>query len=214
MLIWTEADNQVDRRPGYKPLRQISLVGAGVFDTTRIATSHGWRQATDIHAGDEVLTFDAGLQTVKLVRRMRLNLQAGGCDPSTWPLCVPAGALGNLAEFIVMPGQSVLVESELARDLMGSPLVMIHARDLDSVAGITRVAPSEEVGVMSLNFADDQIVFGAGGALFLCEGPGDLLARGHVPLRHRYRELSTIEADLILSHEIAPAGASPGRLSA
>lgn len=214
MMIWTETQKQPMRRRAGMSSRSISAKGAGFFATTKIATSLGWRQACDIRAGEDVLTFEGGLKPVKMVRRMRLDVAGGGADPSEWPLLVPEGALGNLAEFIVMPGQSVLVESELARDLMGSSMVMVRARDLDSVAGIFRVAPSEAVEVISLHFADDQVVFGAGGALFLCEGPADLLAQGHVPLRHKYRVLSGSEADLILNHEISPAGAAPARLLA
>ncbi len=203
MLIWNSEAPGSDGTAS-----QIGSGGkTGLFGSTRVATTHGWRQVSSVKAGDSVLTFDHGMQKVVAVERSTLALDADVSDPSGWPMYVPAGALGNLSDFIVMPGQSVLVESDLAEDLMGDPFALIRAEDLDSVRGISRVAPSERVDVMTLQFENDEVVFGAGGALFLCAAGGCMIEAAMRGADTPYRTLSSDEAGLVLSHEIMPAGA-------
>ena len=208
MMIWTE-----ERRPAPagRPMRAARQAWAdcpaGVFATTRVATSFGWRQVSGLVPGDLVLTLDEGMQPLAHVRHFDLDEEISTNDPSEWPVFVPAGALGNASDMIVMPGQSVLVESALAQRLMGQRSVLIRAADLDSVAGIFRVAPNDSAPVACLEFEDDQVVFGAGGALFHCRGADDLVASRARGMYHSYRLLTSAEADLVLSQDILPAGA-------
>jgi len=185
----------------------VHTAQTGVFAATRIATNDGWKATNDINVGDLVLTYDAGMLPVCGVNVHSLDPALTGVNPCDWPLFIPAGALGNLADFIVMPGQAALVESSLAADLLGQATVFIRAADLDSVAGVFRVSPTEEVDVAVLQFVQPQVIFGAGGALFGCAGLGDepgIFSRSD---QAKYPVLTASEADLVLSHEIAPAGA-------
>ena len=67
----------------------------GLVKGTRVATELGWRPVDAVAAGDLVLTFDRGMQPVVAVRRRFL----ADLGAASWPLSVPAGALGNCAPF-------------------------------------------------------------------------------------------------------------------
>lgn len=208
MMIWTQAGPQ-QGQPTLPQAQRFEWdhAATGAISSTRVATSFGWRQIADLRQGEMVLTFDAGMQPLRHIERSDLRRDMDSADPSHWPLSVPAGALGNSADMIIMPGQSVLVESALSERLMGERFVLIRAADLDSVAGISRVAPSGSASMVTLGFADDQVVFAAGGALLYCEGPGDLVGSRARGMMHAYRALTSAEADLVLSQDIMPLGA-------
>lgn len=149
--------------------------GQGIACGTRIATAIGWRPVEAIAAGDEVLTFDHGMQPV--VRVERRVLWAGMVTPrADWPLLVPAGVLGNRQDMVLLPGQSVLIESDLAEESFGDPFVLVPATALDGHRDITRMRPPVRVEVVTLHFARDEVVYANAGAMFLCGAQADLLS--------------------------------------
>ena len=148
---------------------------SGLISGTRVATAMGWRPVEAIAEGDKVLTFDAGLQTVTRVTRLRLWEEETTCPREFWPLEVPAGALGNREVMHLLPSQTVMVESDTAEDLYGDPFSLIPARAMHGVRGIGRVPPNAEAEVILLHFAEEQIVFANNGALFHCPSSRDIL---------------------------------------
>lgn len=178
----------------------LSDAGFGIVAGTKVATAVGWRPVEAIIAGDKVLTFDSGLQTVIEVRRMVLFAGPTMVPMSSWPLHVPAGALGNRADMQIMPGQDVLMESDTAEELYGDPFVLIPAVALEGFHCITRTAPATRVEVVTLHFAQDQIVYANIGALFMCPRAGDLMHDLYAtPAAAAYRTLTLAEADEVLS---------------
>ena len=174
--------------------------GYGIVAGTKVATNVGWRPVEAIIAGDKVLTFDAGLQTVIDVRRQVLYASATMVPMDNWPLYVPAGALGNRADMQILPGQNVLIESDTAEDMFGDPFVLMPAAPLEGYNGISRLALSARVEVVSLHFAQDQIVHANIGALFLCPRACDLMHDLYaVAEPSAYRVLSLAEADEVLA---------------
>ena len=174
---------------------------AGILAGTKVATGQGWRPVQAIAEGDMVLTFDHGMQRVVRVQTHVLT-PSGRAEPGALPLYVPVGALGNLAACIVMPGQAVLVESDLAEEMLGDAFAAVPAGALDGVEGIEAVLPEGPLTVVTLHFARDEAVFGAGGVLFVCAGRGNLLL-DDVPL---YPLLSDDLARLIVADGVMPAG--------
>ena len=175
-------------------------VGYGIVAGTKVATTVGWRPVEAIIAGDKVLTFDAGLQTVIEVRRQILYAAATVVPVSNWPLFVPAGALGNRAAMQILPGQNVLIESDTAEDIYGDPFVLLPAAALEGYNGITRLDLTAQVEVVSLHFAQDQIVHANNGALFLCPRACDLMHDLYAVAEPSvYRVLSMVEADEVLA---------------
>lgn len=178
---------------------------AGILAGTRVATGQGWRPAEAIAEGDEVLTFDGGLQVVRSVRRA--VLWAGGCgDVAVWPLLVPAGALGNREEMRLLPGQAVMIESDAAEEILGDPFALMPAAALEGVRGICRTRPAERIEVVTLIFDRDEIVFGNSGALFFCPLAADLLASAFSQGEEGY-EVLTFEAALALACGLSGASA-------
>ena len=121
--------------------RMLAEVGCGLVSGTKVATQIGWRPVEAVTAGDQVLTFDGGLQFVTGVTRQIIWTGGSQSDADTWPLHVPAGALGNREDMTLMPQQAVLVESDTAEAVFGDPFAMIPAAALDGFRGITRTAP-------------------------------------------------------------------------
>ena len=143
-------------------------MASGLVAGTLVATAMGWRSVDAIAKGDLVLTFDRGMQPVRHITRGRLWQADGSCPRSLWPLKVPAGALGNLKDMILLAEQSVLVESDTADILFEDPFAVLMASDLDGFRGIERIKPVEDFEVVQLQFDDDEVVFAASGALIYC----------------------------------------------
>lgn len=170
-------------RPTYKSSAAAAhdTVGGetGLISGTRVATAMGWRPVEAIAEGDKVLTFDAGLQTVTRVTRLRIWDEEQTCPRDFWPLEVPAGALGNREVMHLLPSQTVMVESDTAEDLYGDPFSLIPARAMEGVRGIGRVPPKADAEVVLLHFAEEQVVFANIGALFHCPSSRDMLSFAH-----------------------------------
>ncbi|WP_306153764.1 Hint domain-containing protein [Roseovarius sp. MMSF_3281] len=144
---------------------------------TRVATAMGWRKIERLGAGDMVLTFDHGMREVTKVTRVRLWRGEGACPRRFWPLEVPAKVLGNRTIMRILPGQAVMLESDIAEEAYGDPFALVRARVLEGIRGIERTPPVGDAEVIMLYFADEQVIFGEDGALFLCPSSRDLIAR-------------------------------------
>lgn len=189
----------------------LSEVTTGLVAGTKVATQMGWRVVEAVAAGDQVLTFDGGLQTVVAVHRHVVWTQGGARDVDSWPLHVPAGALGNREDMSLLPQQAVLVESDTAEEVFGDPFAMIPAAALDGFRGIMRVAPAARLEIVTLEFAQDEVVFANIGALFLCPAQTDLLAAPS----GSYQTLSLEQADMLVGFlELEDAGTVPAQTAA
>lgn len=81
---------------------------------------------------------------------------------------VPAGALGNSSDLELLPDQGVLIESDAARDFNGDPFAVVPAKSLAGCGGISRIAPRTQVEVITLVFADEQVIYAEGGPSVYC----------------------------------------------
>lgn len=148
---------------------------SGIVAGTRVATAMGWRDVAALQAGDMVLTFDGGLQPLVAVRRRPMWHGEGQVPQHFWPLHVPTGALDNAAAMLVLPRQGVMLESDLAEDVLGDPFALIPAAALEGARGIERVCPDARIEAVTLEFETDQVVFAERGALLFCPASGDLV---------------------------------------
>ena len=146
----------------------------GMIAGTKVATAAGWAKVETIQEGQQVLTFDGGLQLVIAVTRH--ILKADTQNIASWPMIVPAGALGNREDMTILPHQSVLIESDTAEDLTGDPFALIPGAALEGFRGISQTRPEAWVEVIQLHFAQDEVVFANIGALFLCRAQTDLIS--------------------------------------
>lgn len=146
----------------------------GLYSGTKVASQAGWRPVEAIEPGDQVLTFDAGLQRVSAVRRAPMlafdGPQEPDCPPHHWPLEVPAKALGNRQALLIAPDQLVVLESDSAEDRYGDPFVLVPAAALEGWRGIAPVRPPRRAELVILGFEAPQIVHGTGALLYHCPG--------------------------------------------
>jgi len=148
---------------------------SGLVSGTRVAGRRGWRPVEAVAVGDEILTFDDGLQNVVRIRRTPYWTGHGACPEALWPLFVPAGAIGNRVEIWLLPEQLVIIENDAADELMGDAFAMIPAHTLEGYLGIERRAPCAEFELVTLYFEDEQVVFSNCGALFHCPAETDIV---------------------------------------
>ncbi|KEO53008.1 Hint domain-containing protein [Thioclava pacifica] len=140
----------------------------GIVAGTRIATHMGWRPVEAIAVGDEVMTFDHGMRPVAGVKRSQLWIGGGSCPVHLQPLAVPVGALGNKTAMLLLPEQSVLVESDMAEAVYGDPFALIPAAALVGYRGIDRITPHQRVEVVVLEFEEDEVIYANGSGLIHC----------------------------------------------
>jgi hypothetical protein len=146
----------------------MDILSTGLVAGTQVATEHGWRNVEALQQGDQVLTFDAGLQTLRSMSRSWSFANHGSTPMRHWPLFVPAGVLGNDAAMTLLPEQSVMVESDLGEAMFDDPFVLIPALALDGYRGIERRNPHRPIEVVVLHFETEQLVFANVGVLFHC----------------------------------------------
>ena len=91
--------------------------------------------------GDRVLTRDNGFQTIRWTGRRNLSLAELIAQPCFYPIFIPAGALGaGLPErdMMVSPQHRMLLSNPRAELMFGEHEVLVAARHLAGLAGITQ----------------------------------------------------------------------------
>ena len=167
---------------GFKPQqpirRAVEMTGAydgglatlshGLMAGTRVASNLGWRAIDALTVGDKVLTFDNGMQEITEIRRAHMWLDAPESAETLWPVVIPVDALGNREELTLLPDQGVMVESDAAQDIHGDPFAVITAISLVGLRGIRQRQPMHRVELITVYFAQDEVIYAEGGALIHC----------------------------------------------
>lgn len=151
------------------------ITAHGLTAGTRVASNLGWRDVAALTVGDKVLTFDNGMQVITEIRRNMIWVDAIEVPVHAWPVHIPQDVLGNRVAMTLMPDQGVMIETDAAADAHGDPFAVVPAVSLDGVMGVTRVAPREQVEMITLFFADEEVIYAECGALMHCP-------RSHVSL--------------------------------
>lgn len=160
---------------------------SGFVAGTRIATQLGWRPVEALTVGDVVMTFDHGAREIMAVTRGTTFVSADVRPELACPVSVPAEAIGNEEPLILMPEQTVMIESDIAEAATGDPFALIPARLLVGYRGIERTLALRPVEVVTLHFEADEIVYAEGGTLVLAPAaiPGeanvDFLSQNYMP---------------------------------
>ncbi|WP_333828354.1 Hint domain-containing protein [Pararhodobacter sp.] len=144
------------------------VIAEGMIAGTLVATDLGWQPVEDLQAGDRVVTFDNGMRPLKAVGVSTLWTAANQAPRAVWPLLVPERALGNRTALTLLPEQAVLIESDEAEAMFGDPFTLVTAASLEGYKGITRVPPSREMKIVTLQFAEEEVVYANGTTLVHC----------------------------------------------
>ncbi|MGJ8544377.1 MAG: Hint domain-containing protein [Sulfitobacter sp.] len=145
-----------------------NLLTHGLMAGTRLASNLGWRAIEALAVGDLVLTFDNGMQEIVEIQRAFMWVDAPDSAEALWPVFIPAGALDNRTDLTLLADQGVLVESDAAADIYGDPFAVVPAATLVGMRGITRQRPMQQVELIAIYFAEDQVIYAEGGALIHC----------------------------------------------
>jgi hypothetical protein len=180
----------------------LAELASGLMAGTQVATQMGWRDVAAIAVGDLVLTFDGGMQAVAAVERQTFATGGELAPGDTWPIFVPAEALGNRDDMFLLPQQSVMIEADAAEEVFGDPFAMIPALALEGFRGITRVPPADQIELITLAFAQDEVVFVNTGALIHCPKSLDIFDAGQsaysaLPLETAKALVAVMEMDAI-----------------
>jgi hypothetical protein len=109
---------------------------------TRIATATGEVAVETIRPGARVLTRDRGLQTVTWVGQRRIA-RPGAFAMDMRPVRIAAGALGPgmpARDLVLSPNHRVLVRGPAAQIAAGEPEVLVAAKHLAHLPGVTQAA--------------------------------------------------------------------------
>ncbi|WP_300519404.1 Hint domain-containing protein [Aliiroseovarius sp.] len=184
---------------------------------TVVATHLGWRPVEAVTIGDYVMTFDNDMQPITAVTRGASCLATGDFPEHLLPIEVPAGVLGNDRTMIVLPEQSVMVESDAAEELLGDPFALIPARALLGFRGIDLLHPAHPIDVVTLHFEQDQVIYADGGALVFCSAAifgvasVDFMSDQKIPVPYQVldRDRAELLADMMAWDEEDPSPPVP-----
>lgn len=132
---------------------------------TRIDTPGGPRPVEEIGPGDLVLTLDHGAQPVRWARAKPVPLDNRMRDKRNAPVRIRRGALGAgmpERDLIVSPQHRVLVASKIAERIFGAPEILVPAKKLIGLSGITRHRKDAQVIYCHLLFDRHEVVWADG----------------------------------------------------
>ncbi|KIN68204.1 Type I secretion target repeat protein [Sulfitobacter donghicola DSW-25 = KCTC 12864 = JCM 14565] len=132
---------------------------------TKIKTLFGEICIENLEIGDRVLTLDCGYQPVRWV----------GCktvlvSQKSAPICFFAGSIGNEEKLLVSPNHRMLIRASKAEMMFGASEVLIAAKYLTMMKGVSKVRP-KTVTYVHVLFDQHQIIH-ANGALSESFHPG------------------------------------------
>lgn len=170
MQTWTVTYSS----PKFKPMgkqRAFSNPGLPVIARgTLVATSTGWRPIELLSEGEEVWTFDDGLQRLLGVKRRVVPPHEHGARAGVPLVRIPARALGNERDIVCTATAGIMVECENASDPMGEPYAVLPASALVGVCDVSAYELEKPVAFYTLQLNKEQAVYLDSGLPFHFEG--------------------------------------------
>lgn len=149
---------------------------------TLIATPTGEVRVEDLRVGDLVLTKDHGPQPLRWVGSARINAIGFANNDKIRPIRILAGALGPnrpRQDLLVSPQHRVLVSSKIAMRMFDKAEVLVAAKQLLEVEGISVARDVDYVEYFHILFDQHEIVYSNGAETeSLYTGPQALKALG------------------------------------
>ncbi|WP_282170250.1 Hint domain-containing protein [Ruegeria atlantica] len=175
---------------------------------TLIETPDGMRPIEALAVGDEVVTMDRGPQRIRWIGARALTGQELSEKPKLRPIRIAAGTLGSglpQRDLLVSPQHRMLVRSAIAIRMFNTSEILVAARALVGVPGITVEENAESVEYFHMLFEQHEIVFAEG-------APSESLFAGAealrtVPLAARAEMLELFPA--LTTEDFVPPSARP-----
>ncbi|MEJ2031177.1 MAG: Hint domain-containing protein, partial [Maritimibacter sp.] len=134
---------------------------------TRIVTPRGEVEIQNLKVGDKVLTLDNGFKPIRWIGHRKLEAEALDAVPKLRPIRIRAGALDNdlpVRDLVVSPQHRVLYRSPHAELMFGTHEVLLAARQLLDLEGVSVEREAREVEYWHFLFDRHEIVFAEGAA--------------------------------------------------
>jgi hypothetical protein len=132
---------------------------------TMIDTDQGPRPIESLAAGDMVRTLDHGFQPLRWIGQRDLNALALQVAPNLRPIRISADALGRglpQHDLLVSPQHRILMRSSIAERVSGAREVLIAAKHLVGLPGISEMTIPAPVSYLHLLFDRHEVVFANG----------------------------------------------------
>lgn len=127
---------------------------------TEIATAKGARRVEDLKIGDRIITQDSGMQKIRWIG----HTECAARD-NLAPIRIARGALGNglpVRDLLVSPQHRMLLRSRIAERMTGESEVLLAAKKLLGVPGISVVEDMDTVSYHHILFDRHEIIFAEG----------------------------------------------------
>ena len=143
------------------PIYEIPCFGRG----TLLTKDDGVIAVEDICVGDEIMTRDHGLQSVRWVGCKKIDQFILAANKNLRPIRISAGALGNNTpsqDLIVSPQHRVLVRSKIAQKIFGTNEILVAVKQLLQIDGIEIARDLDEIEYYHILFDQHEVVFSNG----------------------------------------------------
>jgi len=139
-------------------------VSDGFLASTLVETASGWRAAGTLAIGDRVQTLDGGLARVAGIGRTPVS-----AAHRTEAIVVPGGLLDTCRDLWLLPDQMLLIDTAGDEGLPDEAMVLVPAHALSVLPAVRR--PVLNGGeIVTLMFAQDEVIWANSGALLHCAG--------------------------------------------
>lgn len=149
---------------------------------TMVVTNLGERPVEDLSEGDMVWTRDNGMQPVRWHGARRIGAAELSRRANLRPIRISAGALGvnqPATDLVVSPQHRILVRSNIARRMFGTSELLVAAKQLLGLPGISVVEDAIGVTYVHLMLDRHEVIMSNGAETeSLYPGPQAILALG------------------------------------
>lgn len=132
---------------------------------TIIQTRSGPREVQDLRIGDLIITRDNGPQPLRWIGGCDLDARRLDLAPNLRPIRIAQNALGQnlpLRDLVLSPQHRVLLRSPIVARMFDCPEVLVAAKHLVGMPGISVCRDITQVSYLHLLFDDHQIVLSNG----------------------------------------------------
>lgn len=159
--IHIDSVNEANYSGLYANVEQDAFITCFVAGTM-IATKQGLVNIADLSVGDRVCTMDHGFQAVRWIGAQRVHAVGRFA-----PINIAVGALGQglpTRELRLSPQHRILVRSKIAQRIFGVSEVLLPAKKMLGMPGISVVRDAKYVTYWHVLFDQHEIVFSEGAA--------------------------------------------------
>lgn len=142
-------------------------VATGLVAGTLVETAAGWCPVETLTVGTAVQTLDGGLARILGIDRRNLYP-----DQAAGLVLIPGGTFDACSDLVVLARQHVLLDTLDDAELGATAFALVPAAAL-TCAGACTVQMTTPVEVVTLLFADEEILYANSGVLLHCPGIAD-----------------------------------------